>query len=178
MWASTCVLSEFIIRYYSRLTARGHVVSPSLSEMKQNCIVRRLFLRCALVCGRFDMRRTVRLVTACFYCYLIHIYTVYYTGTYFGICLYYFNIGLHCSSFCDLQMIANDVRKAEKSLIFSGNAFQSQYISHGIFCPSSRLSTSTFSAKNSSYKFARWRHSSICCLYSFLDEFLCVFVVF
>jgi len=38
-----------------------------------------------------------------------------YTRTCFGICLSYFNIGLRCSSLCDLQTIANDVRKAEKT---------------------------------------------------------------
>jgi len=34
--ASTCILSEFITQYYSRLAERGRVLSPSLSEMKQN----------------------------------------------------------------------------------------------------------------------------------------------
>jgi len=33
-------------------------------------------------------------------------------------------------------------------------------------------------AKNSSDEFARLRHHSTCCLYSVLDEFICVFVVF
>jgi len=33
-------------------------------------------------------------------------------------------------------------------------------------------------AKNSLDKFARWQHRSICCLYSFLDKFLCVFIGF
>jgi len=113
---SGCVLSEFIIQYYSHLAAaRGCViVSQSLSEMKQllpfviqqnvlssvyfcNVCLRVVGLPCAKQSDLWPLDFIVVLFI--------------YTG--FGICLYYFNTGLHCSSFCDSQMIANDVRNAK-----------------------------------------------------------------
>jgi len=70
----------------------------------------------------------------------------------FGI-LYYF-IGLRCSSFCDLQTIANDVGKAEKL----------------IFLPGMHSEVSTKCDNSSLFQYF------YLLFIQFMDKFLCIFV--
>jgi len=80
-----------------------------------------------------------------------------YTDMCFGIYLYYFNIALLCSLFCDLQMIANDdIRKADKTLFYQE------------CIPKSVLSATTLAYFSIFSKF-------YLLLIQFIDEFLCIF---